>query len=88
MTGTRNDKTPVAPGVCLCAEPCLICACKPTTLAPAKQPRPGTALCAYLRRYRAELDTWQQHHGDRQSQELIDCCTALLNEGKGGQHGA
>lgn len=85
---TKNDKTPVAAGVCHCAEPCLICACKSTTPAPAKQPRPGTALAAFLRRYRAELDAWHKHHGDRRSQGLIDCCTALLNEVERGQYGA
>jgi hypothetical protein len=85
---TRNDKTPVAAGVCHCAETCLVCECKLTIPAPEKQPRPGTALCSFLRRYRAELDAWGEQHGDRQSGGLIDCCTALLNEAERGRHDA
>lgn len=85
---SRNDKTPVAAQVCQCAEPCNLCVCKSIKTAPSKQPRPGTALCAYLRRFRGELDVWHEHYGDRQTQGLIDCCTVLLNEGIGGRYGA
>lgn len=73
---------------CGCMKPCLVCECNFTTTTPTTQPRPGTALCAYLRRFLGELDAWHEHHGDRQTQGIVDCCTVLLNERKGGRHGA
>lgn len=85
----RNDKTPVTAGVCHCVAPCLVCVCgcQSNTIAPARQPprstppRPGTALVYFLRRYRVELDEWQEGNGGRATQSLIDCCSALINEG-------
>lgn len=84
----RNDKTPVAAGVCHHVEASFLNAKQFITPGPQTQPRPGTALCAYLRRFLGELDAWHEHYGDRQTQGLIDCCTVLLNEGKGGRYGA
>jgi hypothetical protein len=86
MTG--NDKTRLAGRVCHCVEPCFTCACESITPPQTKQPMPDTALCAFLRRYRAELDVWREHHGDRQTQGLIDCCSVLLREAERGRHGA
>lgn len=73
---------------CDCVKHCLVCECKSIKPDPKKQPSPGTALCAYLQRFRVEMDAWHEHHGDRQTQGLIDCCTVLLNERKGGRHDA
>lgn len=81
---TAKSKTRHAGRVCRCIEPCSVCDYKSSTPAPPKQPRPGTALSFLLRRYRSELDAWQEQHGDRQTQGLIDCCSVLLNEAKRG----
>jgi hypothetical protein len=81
---TRNDKTPVAVGVCHCVEPCLICECQISTSGSGNQPFPGTALVSLLRSYRAELDGWHKLHGNRQRQDLVDSCSVLLDEAEGG----
>lgn len=88
---TRTRKAPAgcdpARG-CQCIVPCLECACKPTSTAKPRQPRPGLVLCFFLRQYLDVLVGWNLHHGDRQTLGLVDCCTVLLNEGKGGRYGA
>lgn len=44
-------------------------------------PRPTTALCALLRRYCTNLDSWHDCNGGHYTQGLIDCCNVLINEG-------
>jgi hypothetical protein len=78
-----NDKAPAATGACQCAETCLICDCQITTTAPVIQaPRMGTALRAFLRRYVADLISYNERHGDRITRQMIDCGEFLLIEGE------
>lgn len=47
-----------------------------------KPPRPSTAVCALIKRYRENLDHYQNKcGGDKYTQSLIDCCSAIINEG-------
>jgi hypothetical protein len=80
---SKNDKTPVAAGVCHCAEPCHICNCKSSTIRlVAQAPRMGTAMRAFLRHYVAELRSYDEDHGDRITRQMIDCTEFLLIEGE------
>lgn len=63
---------------CCCLKPCVACDCSE----PARQvqlPRMGSALRAFLRRYRDDLGPLAEA-GDRVAAGMVDCCTALLVE--------
>jgi len=80
---TKNSKTPEGAGACKCVEPCLNCQCQATTKVPAIQaPLMGTALRAFLRRYVANIRTYDEHHGDKITKQMIDCGEFLLIEGE------
>lgn len=78
---TRNDKTPVAAGACDCKEPCLDCGCQITTKPRERQPpRLDSAFRESFHRYVVELRVYDELHGDRTTEQMINCAEYLLIE--------
>jgi hypothetical protein len=75
---TRNSKTPGTTGACICAKRYFKCDCQISTKTQAVQPRPGTALSAFLKRYEIELREYAELTGDRVALRHAEYCAALL----------
>ena len=79
---TRNSKSPAGGGVAEDSQSTKInLQRKSNKTLPTTQP--GTALCAFLKRYRNDLLTWP--HNNHISR-LVDCVDFLLDEVDRGQH--
>ena len=83
MASRKNDAPagcdPARGNSCNCSKPGIACHCKDI---PQKfqQPKMGSALRSFLKRYAADLQPYAESTGDVIAAKLVDCCGFLLTE--------